>query len=56
MRQVFHDLKKTGHKDVTLKLYENDRHEILNELNKQQVFDDVLDWLCEVLAKQQPQS
>lgn len=56
VRQVFHDLKKTGHKDVTLKLYENDRHEILNELNKQQVFDDVLSWLCEVLAKQQPQS
>lgn len=34
-----------GMQDVTLKLYHNCRHEILNELCKQQVMDDVLCWL-----------
>ena len=31
--------------DVTLKLYENGRHEILNEINKEEVKADILDWL-----------
>lgn len=30
---------------VTLKLYENGRHEMLHEVNRQQVFQDVLAWL-----------
>lgn len=51
VKQVFRDLKKTGHKDVSLKLYENDRHEILNELNRHQVYDDVLSWLSEAAEK-----
>lgn len=37
--------KSAGIADVTLKLYENDRHEILNELDRQQVYADILDWL-----------
>ena len=37
--------KETGMKDVTLKLYENDRHEILNELDKDTVYDDIYRWL-----------
>lgn len=32
-------------KDVTLKLYEGDRHEILNEINKSVVYDDLLAWI-----------
>ena len=31
--------------DVTLKLYHNCRHELLNELCKEQVMNDVLDWI-----------
>lgn len=34
-----------GLKDVSLKLYPGGRHEILNELNKQEVYSDVLEWL-----------
>ncbi len=37
--------RKTGIRDVTLKLYENDRHEILNELDKETVDHDILQWL-----------
>ena len=32
-------------KDVSLKLYPDDRHEILNELNKEEVYADVLEWV-----------
>lgn len=38
--------KAAGINDVTLKLYENDRHEILNETDKERVFDDIFNW-CE---------
>lgn len=38
-------VKKAGIKDVELVLYPNMRHEILNEENNSQVYNDVLDWL-----------
>ena len=38
-------LKRAGSKDVTYKLYANGRHEMINEPNKQQVINDLLDWL-----------
>ena len=34
-----------GCRDVTLKLYPGGRHEMFNELDRQQVFDDLLAWL-----------
>lgn len=34
-----------GMKDVSLKLYENDRHEILNETDKENVFQDIYQWM-----------
>ena len=37
--------KKAGIKDVTLKLYPGDRHEILNELDKETVDRDLLNWI-----------
>ncbi len=43
--KVYHKFKQAGIKDVKCRLYENDRHEILNELDKQQVYDDILKWL-----------
>lgn len=44
-RLVAQSYQKTGIKDVTLKLYENDRHEILNELDKETVDHDLLQWI-----------
>lgn len=37
--------RKAGVSDVTLKLYDGARHEILNETCKDQVYDDVVNWL-----------
>lgn len=36
---------KCGYTDVAYKLYENDRHEILNELDKESVYSDLLQFL-----------
>jgi alpha-beta hydrolase superfamily lysophospholipase len=30
---------------VNLKLYENGRHEMLNEINRSDVFNDIVNWL-----------
>jgi alpha-beta hydrolase superfamily lysophospholipase len=43
--QVYHALKSAGVQDVTLKFYAEGRHEMLNEINRQEVFADVLAWL-----------
>lgn len=37
--------KRCGINDVTLKLWENDRHEILNELDKSNVYRYIYNWL-----------
>jgi len=45
VKNVYDMFKENGALDVTYKLYENDRHEILNELDKQKVFADLLAWM-----------
>lgn len=45
VEQVHQKFCQAGIKDVTCKLYKDDRHEILNELDRQQVYDDILQWL-----------
>lgn len=40
-----------GMEDLTCKLYEKDRHEILNELDKEQVYEDIFCWLDSHQAK-----
>lgn len=42
---VYERYRTQGAKDVAIKLYSEDRHEILNELDKEQVFSDILNWL-----------
>lgn len=46
-RQVYQDYKLAGIEDVELKLYEGARHELHNELNKEEFVSDVLAWLEE---------
>lgn len=38
-------LKKSGVSDVTTHLYEGGRHEMLNEINRDEVFDNLLEWI-----------
>ena len=42
-------LQQAGVKQVDLKLYEGGRHEMLNETNRQQVYQDILRWLKKAL-------
>ena len=44
-RMVAEAYRKTGIQDVTLKLYPGNRHEILNELDKETVYNDLLAWI-----------
>ena len=37
--------KQTGLKDVTCKIYPEDRHEVLNEMDKETVDRDILEWI-----------
>jgi alpha-beta hydrolase superfamily lysophospholipase len=43
--------RQAGTKDLTVHLYPEGRHEILNELNRQEVYDDLLNWLEEHLPQ-----
>lgn len=45
VKDVYDMYKEAGMYDLTYKLYENDRHEILNEMDKQVVFEDLLAWM-----------
>ena len=45
VRKVYAMFQAAGCRDVTLKLYPGGRHEMFNELDRQQVFDDLLAWL-----------
>jgi len=45
VKWVYDMLKRYGVKEVTLKLYPEARHELLHELNRGEVYNDVLDWL-----------
>lgn len=47
IQQIAQDLKEGGHDDVDVILYPEDRHEILNELNRQQVYADITKWANE---------
>lgn len=53
VNEVYKNLKKTGHKNVSIKLYEGARHEILNEINRDEVYADIIDWLNEKSEKHQ---
>ncbi len=48
-KKVFSLFKDAGMADVTLKMYEGARHEVLNETNKEEVFQDVLAWISSKL-------
>lgn len=37
--------KESGQSDVSLKIYEGGRHEMLNETNREEVFVDLINWL-----------
>ena len=45
VREVHDRLALAGSKDLVMKLYEGCRHEILNERNRETVYQDILRWI-----------
>ena len=49
VRKAADMFQKAGMKNVTVKLYPTDRHEILNETDREQVYADLFSWLNNLL-------
>lgn len=45
VRQAAQAFQKAGMKDVSVRIYPLCRHEILNEINKKEIYEDVLQWI-----------
>ncbi len=51
VKKVCAQYRQAGIRDVKIKLYENDRHEILQETDREQVFEDVYQWCKKRMRK-----
>lgn len=47
VRKVYLEFGRLGLKDVRMKLYPKARHEVLNETNRSEVYQDILSWIEE---------
>ena len=45
VKRLEQSYKKEGIKDVTLKIYKESRHALIHELNRQEIFKDIYDWI-----------
>lgn len=45
VKRVYRQYKKAGLRDVTMKLYEGDRHELVNEPDREIVYADIWEWV-----------
>ena len=43
--KLYNLYRKAGIKDISMKLYKDARHELLNEINKDEVSRDIIMWL-----------
>ena len=51
VQNVIDQYKKFGLENLTSKFYEGARHELLNETNKEEVYEDIYEWLRSVMDK-----
>ena len=45
VKKVYNKYKKSGQKNIKLILYPEARHEMLNEINREDVYNDILNWI-----------
>lgn len=50
--KVYNMLKKAGLTNVTIRLFQNGRHEMLNEINKDEVYFYLLKWIDEIIMEE----
>lgn len=53
VRKAYEDFQKAGMERVSMKLYPGDRHEVLNEKNKIQVYEELYPWIMERVKEYQ---
>lgn len=51
VEEVANDLRKTGHTKVALELYQGGRHEMHNEINRDEVYRDILAFLTSAVRR-----
>ena len=49
VKRAYQSFIDVGMKNVKMKLYENDRHELLNEMDREQVYEEIYQWISSVL-------
>lgn len=47
VKQVYESFKELGMENVQMKLYPKDRHEILNEVDKEDIYGDIYRWILQ---------
>lgn len=45
VKEVCRNYKNIGIKDITCRLYKNGRHDMLHEIDREEVFNDIISWL-----------
>ncbi len=50
VKKAYELLKQIGYSDLDIKLYENDRHEILNETDRNVVYKDLEEWIMQKIT------
>ncbi|MGM0508562.1 MAG: alpha/beta hydrolase [Fusobacteriota bacterium] len=48
IRKLLRNYQKKGIKNIKMKLYEDGRHEMLNEINRLEVYEDIFEWLKDI--------
>ena len=54
VRRAADAFRKAGMTDVSVHIYPLCRHEILNEINREEVYGDILQWLSSHMKKSLP--
>lgn len=53
VKKAYEDFRKAGMERISLKLYPGARHELLNEIDKQKVYEDLYPWIMERVKEYQ---
>lgn len=53
VKKAYENFEKIGMERLALKLYPEDRHELLNELDREQVYEDIYPWIIERVKEYQ---
>lgn len=52
VRRAYESLKEAGLENISLKMYQGGRHELLNEINRDEIMQDIYDWMRDTVLCQ----